>query len=791
MRTKIKKSVSIFMLLLLIFPPEITRSESPKIVYPLQEVAKLECRYELFSDLDSKCKETLKILKTSDYQKYADQNDWYNEYTRRYSVLWWASYTYWWDVWNWWHMWVDIATAEWTPVYAMADWEVIIAQNKLEFWNLISIKHDINWKKIVSNYAHLSKIDVKVWEKINAWEKIWEVWSTWNSTWNHLHFQVDLQTKSSPTYYSYETCPYSYNDIINNWKCYSELQNLTVDPLEFLETGGAILNNIVIKEVIIPKKQTWNSQVISKWNASSIFNNTIYIDSSFDDIVEVQKIYKSLWYYNWVVDWNYNSILKDIITYQLDKNIISSSSEDWAWYFWPKTRTQTKKDYENYLSINDKVNITTEVTTSTQKIEKISREWMLTREEIEEREINEFKRRYDIKIQYKDVWNNLWIWQKQNINVSIKDKKWNWFNWNTPYPISFIIDKDSMDVFPNKFYNFTNWKRDITLTGKKAWNTTLYVKMWNKTIETIDIKIYADWKEINPKSAIVLAKSKVILWDANVWAIMLKDDKWSRLVNLKYNWTFDLKAEWNAKICIKTWNIKDVKNIMKKECLEKDYVKSKTISYKDTVWWLLIFNYKVFDDQAKIKLYSFNEKKDLITLNLKSDAPKWLTTNYAYYDEVIQLLENNIATSDLKQWYFLEKRAMTEKEALVWIKDSLKAIKKDIIDKNIIAIIDLNIQNIEKENVSSFNPITRKDFLDKAYKYLVFNKSTQVSITYRDLEKEDNNKANTLFNKNNTWKDKFWENYYQPNQQITRWEWAYIISLAIDKTKNSTLTLWK
>jgi hypothetical protein len=277
-------------------------------------------------------------------------------------------------------MWVDIATAEWTPVYAMADWEVIIAQNKLEFWNLISIKHDINWKKIVSNYAHLSKIDVKVWEKINAWEKIWEVWSTWNSTWNHLHFQVDLQTKSSPTYYSYETCPYSYNDIINNWKCYSELQNLTVDPLEFLETGGAILNNIVIKEVIIPKKQTWNSQVISKWNASSIFNNTIYIDSSFDDIVEVQKIYKSLWYYNWVVDWNYNSILKDIITYQLDKNIISSSSEDWAWYFWPKTRTQTKKDYENYLSINDKVNITTEVTTSTQKIEKISREWMLTRE---------------------------------------------------------------------------------------------------------------------------------------------------------------------------------------------------------------------------------------------------------------------------------------------------------------------------------------------------------------------------------------------------------------------------
>ena len=71
MRTKIKKTVGMLMIMLIIIPPEITRSESPKIVYPLQEVAKLDCRYENFADLDSACKENLPILKTSDYQKYA------------------------------------------------------------------------------------------------------------------------------------------------------------------------------------------------------------------------------------------------------------------------------------------------------------------------------------------------------------------------------------------------------------------------------------------------------------------------------------------------------------------------------------------------------------------------------------------------------------------------------------------------------------------------------------------------------------------------------------------------
>ncbi len=796
MRTKIKKTVGIIMIMLIILPPEITRSESPKIVYPLQEVAKLECRYENFNDLDKSCKENLPILKTGDYHKYAEQTDWYNDYTRRYSVLWWASYTYWWDVWNWWHMWVDIATAEWTPVYAMSDWEVIIAANKLEYWNLISIKHEINWKKIVSNYAHLSKIDVKVWDKLKAWEKIWEVWSTWNSTWNHLHFQIDLQAKSSPTYYSYDTCPFWYNDIINNWKCFSELQNLTVDPLAFLETSWAILNNIIIKEIKVktPVKTTANnsSNNNNNWNAGDIFSKTIYTDSSFDDIVQVQKIYMALWYYKWNIDWNYTSILDDIVNYQIDKKIISNIREDWAWYFWPKTRIQTKKDYNNYLANKDKENtITSSVATWTKKVEVISREWMLTREEIEEREINEFKRKYDIKIQFNDIWNNLWLWTSKNISFSIKDKKGIWFKWNTPYPISFVIDKESVDIFPNKFFNFTNWKRDITLTGKKTWNTTVYVKMWTKTIETVSFKIYDDRQDINPKTAIVLAKSKVVLWDTNVWSVMFKDDKWTKLVNLKYKWNFDLKAEWNAKICVKTWNIKDVKSIMKKECLEKDYVKSKTIAYNDTVSWVVIFNYKVFDEQAKIKLYSFNEKKDLITLSIKTWAPKWLTETYAYYDDVIKLLENNIATSDLKQWYFLEKRAMTEKEALTWINDTLKNLKKSTVDKNIIAIIDSNIDSINKENVNTFNTITRKDFLEKVYKYLVFSKTTPISITYRDLEKEDNKKANTVFDKSNTWKDKFWENYYQPTQNITRWEWAYVLSLAIDKTKNQTLSLWK
>lgn len=94
-------------------------------------------------------------------------------------------------------MWVDIATAKWTPVYAISEGTVIIASELNMLWNTVAIKHTINWKEVVSSYSHMSLIDAKKWDKVKAWTKIWEVWSTWNSTGNHLHFQIDIDTSSS------------------------------------------------------------------------------------------------------------------------------------------------------------------------------------------------------------------------------------------------------------------------------------------------------------------------------------------------------------------------------------------------------------------------------------------------------------------------------------------------------------------------------------------------------------------------------------------------------------------
>lgn len=789
MNTYFKKSVGILLIWMIVIPPDITRSASPKIVYPLQEVSKLECRMQKFWDLDNSCKENLKILKTSDYKTYARMDRWYNDYTRRYSVLWWASYTYWWDVWNWWHMWVDIATAQWTPVYAMSDWEVIVADKKLDFWNLVSIKHKINWKPIVTNYAHLSKIDVSVWEKVTAWQKIGEVWSTWNSTWNHLHFQIDLKVWKNPAYYSYDTCPYWYYDIVENWKCFQELKTLTIDPLAFLETSWAIMDNIKVETVSRPTKNSTNttSNTISSnsniWSYNKIFDKQIYIWSAFDDVVEVQKIYRNLWYYDWKIDWDYTSVLASVIKYQIDKKIVTSFDDSWAWHFWPKTRSQTKKDYEIYLAKNSISNKKDTEISSSSEMQNISREWMLTREEIEARELKEFENRYDIKINNNnDVWNNISIWTNKTISLDIMHKNGRAFVWNTPQPITFNYDKSLISVFPEKFYNYTDWKRDIIITWIKSWEVNLEIKIWDQLLDIIKLRVLSKKQEKNlkVKDAVTLISPKIVLWEVNLWAIMLKDTDWHRLINLRYNWNYELKVEWEWELCIKNWNLIDAKKIVKQSC--DQFAKSKKFTYDDTVWGLIIFDYRIFDKNAKIKLYSHNTKNDLVIANIVTNPPKWLNENYEYYGEIVKMLENSSLSFNIKQWYFLENRNLTDKEANDWIENTLYTMKKRTWDNKMKNKIESNIALIKQEKWLTSKNITRKELLDKVYKYLVFDKNPKISISYKDLPESDNIKANTVFDSNNTWKDRFWEDYYRPTQTITRWEWAFLLAKAYDRT---------
>ncbi len=778
-----------------IVPITYVKAASDTIVSPLKTVAKLDCRFQDFEDLSSSCKETLPVLETENYKKYATLNWGYNDYTRRYTVLFLASYKYGWDVWYGWHEWVDIATSKWTPVYSMADWVVIVSKNDLSWWNVITVEHTIRGKKVYSNYAHLSKRNVSVGTKVTAWEQIWEVGSTWDSTGNHLHFQIDLDTPFHPYYPSYTSCPYSYYDITENAKCIEDEKNNLIDPLLFLETKGKVLDNVKVSTTTV-SRTTINSlsSSVSKTTSSdedlSIFDRTVYIGYSSADIKKVQEIFRDIWEYKGEISGNYEDVEKSIISYQLSNNIISSKDDYGAGRFGPKTREQAKNDYKNYLASNpskksnSSSSSTTVVVENDTTVEKISRENILSRAEIEAREIEDFLRFHNFDASLEKLWWNLSVWSIIKLDIDIakklKDKP---FKWNTPLDITFDYDDKVISVFPTKIYNFTDWNREVKITWLKEGNTTIKIKMWSKVLKTINLKVYKSWQAIYPDKWYVFASKNIVLWDTKKAIVLFKDDTNQNLLNLRYGSTFTLRWLWDTEVCIKSGNINNLKNTFNKDCKEEDFVKEVEFSYDDTVWWLVVFDYKVNWFEWKFEIVNNYNNKVLWEKKLVVQAPKGLNKTYTYYDDVVSLLQEDVVDW-IKKWYFLEDRWLTESDAISWITNALEKLKDETIDPNMKSEIEKRLVQISKENVSKFNTVTRSEFLDMTFKYLAFDNIDYSNYKeYRDLEWDQNKKVAIVFDEVSTWNDKFGENYFRPDLELTRWEWAYFLNQIIWKQR--------
>ena len=89
-----------------------------------------------------------------------------------------------------------------TEILTIADGEVTYAGVQNGYGNCIEIKHTINGKTLYSFYAHLSRIDVKVGQEVEAGDIIGLEGGAetdpnhGTSTGHHLHFEIRTATGS-------------------------------------------------------------------------------------------------------------------------------------------------------------------------------------------------------------------------------------------------------------------------------------------------------------------------------------------------------------------------------------------------------------------------------------------------------------------------------------------------------------------------------------------------------------------------------------------------------------------
>lgn len=616
--------------------------------FPIKTISKPDCRFTDFDDLSSNCKMQIPSLRTSEYSSLKNDFD----MRRIYTVLWWATYTYGWDVWSWSHLWLDIATSKWTPVYSIASGEVVYSWYKSWWWNVVSIKHKIAWKTIHSNYAHLEKALVSKWAKVSKWQEIWKVGSTWNSTWNHLHFQIDTNTDTNNhPYFYYVNCPTDAWWTVNRWWCRADLLANTLDPIAYLNSKWEIVND--------------------------------------------------------------------------DKKIEES-----------KSREVSKKD-------------------------------LVTREEIEKKEVERFTRQYKMIFDVPHSWvMNPWDTIKIDFTVLDTYKDNRPFKWSFPWNLNFSVSP-IVDVFPEKlkFLSYSdNWSREISITAKKTWRTNLNVLMWKTLVKRIPITIIKKWQTEKIDSWKIIGGSSSYIWRENKYYSVLKNSDKKSIIWIPFDWEIYISSNKDWKFCpFDAW-ASDYRSELWKTCWLATSLDKMSLLSWETVSSVVIFGYSPLVSWTHTITFSDWKYKTYWTKRVKVSLPRWLAKNDIYYSSAIWVLSKWIIPP-ISWKYFREDDRVKEKDFIEYLRNAL------VYKRSLWEFVSFSAINSYEP---SSNFITRWDVLDLIWKFApdIYLKN---GIEYNDLSTTENIYANKFFDKNYTFKDRFWHKAFRPKQDITLWETAYIL----------------
>ena len=107
-----------------------------------------------------------------------------------------------------------------------------------------------------------------------------------------------------------------------------------------------LFKSIIILLTIIYSFGTLEFEVFASSSVwVSDLESQITPDSSENTIIKLQKLFFGLWLYKWSIDWNYKSIEKTLIDYQINSWLVDNPWDWGAWYFGKKTIIQLKFIY--------------------------------------------------------------------------------------------------------------------------------------------------------------------------------------------------------------------------------------------------------------------------------------------------------------------------------------------------------------------------------------------------------------------------------------------------------------
>lgn len=231
------------------------------------------------------------------------------------------------DVWMWyWEKGLARALTWWKKTIC---WAKIMPNDTKNSIDINNIPRDLSvLDNLDKSEINIFAIDIWVESPIEHTKKLHEYLnSIWLYNWN-------INSK-----YNKDTVIAVYKFQLKNWIVNSPKNNWAWIWWEQTRYKAKLIEDQ--KKALFSKNQSKKNNNLNH----NVLSKNITPESKNEDIKELQDFFTYLWLYKWKITWNFEDIKEVIINYQLKNNIIKSKDDEWAWYFWPKTRKIAFNDY--------------------------------------------------------------------------------------------------------------------------------------------------------------------------------------------------------------------------------------------------------------------------------------------------------------------------------------------------------------------------------------------------------------------------------------------------------------
>ncbi|MDD5769999.1 MAG: M23 family metallopeptidase [Candidatus Gracilibacteria bacterium] len=412
------------------------------------------------------------------------------------------------------------------------------------------------------------------------------------------------------------------------------------------------------------------------------------------------------------------------------------------------------------------------------KQEKISKQGLLSRQEILKKEIQDFLKIYDVKVSLLGLGGNIELGKSGTFRISVYDKRTKKpFTGSFPGNMNFKYDQNRFSLFPNGILQIDNGVRDFKITPKMSGKMTLEVYIGETFFKKVNFGVIDTKKSIIPKTGVILTSSKNVISSNNKSALYFKDNFGLNIFGFKFDGKYTLSSpDKSVKFCLKKANsLSNLQYIYNTNCEDKYFKDEITFDYNNTTLGLLIFEYKVLNLGVNIINIS-NGSKNIIQAKVFGVEPYDIDYKYAYYNDVLDIAKLGIA-SGINKGYFMQDRELSTQDGVNFLTSALeyKLSKCYNFDCKNIYLEKINL--LSKYQNSKYTYFTRGEFLSLIGEYFPLeNYNGKDEIKFRDLDSTKQIFSKNIL-KNKTWNDYFGQTkYFQPDKNITRGEGAFLIN---------------